>query len=216
MASEFASPDFSRKLHVSFRNWPAGQILFRVHPATFSPTGFNPSTHGNARFSPISNHSGMIVPTLYAGSTLDCALMETVFHDVPFVPGLKTLSKATHVAGRVYSTLLPTRELILLDLTAIALRKLGTPRSELIDTPASHYPATRQWAVALHRQNPEAEGLIWTSRQDDASLAVMLFGDRIQGSVLEPLNGPKSLLESDSGACSEVLHLAGRLGVYLV
>jgi hypothetical protein len=54
------------------------------------------------------------------------------------------------------------RDLRLIDLSAIPLRKLGIPRSGLIDTDASEYTVTRQWAIALHEQNQEAEGLIWT------------------------------------------------------
>jgi RES domain len=63
---------------------------------------FNPSPARNARFSPLVNAAGPVIPTLYAGTTLDCALMETVFHDVPFVAGPKIWSKATHAAGKVY------------------------------------------------------------------------------------------------------------------
>jgi RES domain len=70
---------------------------------------FNPSPAGNARFSPLVNAAGAVIPTLYAGTTLDCALMETVFHDVPFVAGPKIWSKATHAAGKVYSQLILDR-----------------------------------------------------------------------------------------------------------
>jgi hypothetical protein len=94
---------------------------------------FNPSPAGNARFSPLVNAEGTVVPTIYAGATLDCALMETVFHDVPFVAGLKIWSKATHVAGNVYSQLTLSRNLALIDLSAIPLRKLGISRKDLIE-----------------------------------------------------------------------------------
>jgi len=64
-----------------------GSIVYRVHPAPYSPVGgvirFNDSDCGNARFSPIRDGAGKIVPTLYAGTTLNCAFMESVFHDVP-------------------------------------------------------------------------------------------------------------------------------------
>lgn len=31
--------------------------------------------------------AGASIPTLYGGTTFDCAAMETVFHDVPIAPG---------------------------------------------------------------------------------------------------------------------------------
>lgn len=33
-------------------------------------------------------------PTLYGGTTVEYAAMETVFHDVPYAPGLKTYEKS--------------------------------------------------------------------------------------------------------------------------
>ena len=157
-----------------------------------------------------------MIPTLYAGTTLDCALMETVFHDVPYVAGPKMLSKAKHVMGRSHSSLRFRVDLTLIDLTAISLRRLGISRSKLIDSDASHYNETREWAVALHGQYPAAQGLKWTSRQDDTATALMLFGDRVDGSAFELMGGPVSLLQADGSACSEVLDLATRLRVYLV
>lgn len=81
--------------------------------------------------------AGAVTPTLYAGTTLDCALMETVFHDVPFVAGPKMWSKATHVAGKVWSQLALSRDLALIDLSAVPLRKLGISRKDLIAVAAS-------------------------------------------------------------------------------
>jgi RES domain len=128
---------------------------------------FNPSPAGNARFSPLVNAAETVVPTIYAGTTLDYALMETVFHDVPFAAGPKMWSKATHVAGKVYSQLMLSRNLALIDLSAIPLRRLGISRKDLIECDGSHYPETRAWALALRDQYPNAEGLTWTSRQAD-------------------------------------------------
>jgi len=142
--------------------------------------------------------------------------METVFHDVPYVAGSKMLSKAKHVVGRSHSSLRFRTDLTVIDLSTISLRRLGISRSELIDTDASQYDETREWAVALHEQYPPAQGLKWTSRQDDTATALVLFGDRVDGSAFELTGGPVSLLQPDGSACSEVLDLATRLGVYLI
>lgn len=152
-----------------------------------------------------------MIPTLYAGTTLDCALMETVFHDVSFTAGPKFHSKAKHVEGRSRSTLRLRIDLMLVDLSTISLHKLGIARSELIDTDASLYGDTRQWAAALYEQDPAAQGLLWTSRQDDTASALMSFGDRCPASFIEIVEWPISLLLRDGSACSEVLSLAGRL-----
>ena len=75
-----------------------GSIVYRVHPEIYSPVGgvvrFNDSDRGNARFSPIWDRAAKIIPTLYTGATYNCALMETVFHDVPVGGGPTTIDPA--------------------------------------------------------------------------------------------------------------------------
>jgi hypothetical protein len=161
------------------------------------------------------NATRAVVPTLYAGTTLDCALMETVFHDVPFVAGPKMWSKATHVAGKVWSQLTLSRNLALIDLSAVPLHKLGISRKDLIECDGTQYPETRAWALALHDQYPNAEGLRWTSRQADPALALVLFEDRLTTPAMTAGGLPTSLLRSDGSAILEVLMLAQRLGVLL-
>ena len=141
--------------------------------------------------------------------------METVFHDVPFVAGPKNVSKATHVAGRVYSQLTLSRDLELIELSPISLRKLGISRKDLIECDGSQYSETRAWALALHEQYPDAEGLIWTSRQAAPAQALVLFEDRLKGPAMTVNGKPNGLLLADGSAISEVLQLALRLNVLL-
>lgn len=68
----------------------AGTILRRVHHEQYEADQFNPGVKGNARFSPIQNAKGRTIPTLYAGIAKECAMMETVFHEMSFAQGLKT------------------------------------------------------------------------------------------------------------------------------
>jgi hypothetical protein len=159
--------------------------------------------------------SGNVIPTIYAGTTLDCALMETVFHDVPFVSGTKIWSKVRRVNGKVCSRFTLSRDLSLIDFTAIPLRKLGISRKELIECDASQYPETRAWALALHDQHTTAEGLVWTSRQADPALALVLFEDRIADPIANTISKPISLLMPDGSAILEVLSLAQRMDVLL-
>jgi hypothetical protein len=169
---------------------------------------------GDARFSPIQDNKGKPIPTLYGGSTFECAAMETVFRDVPFAPGFKTYAKSK-LGKQLHSQISSDQDLVLADLGSKALRKLGVQRSELIDTEKDEYPVTRKWAEALHAGFPDIQGLCWTSRQDDGALAVVLFGDRLAPGVLAQVGASRSLV-TDSTAYGELLDLAEKIGVDIV
>jgi hypothetical protein len=141
--------------------------------------------------------------------------METVFHDVPYKAGFKPLS-LTRLHEHVISTIILKRDLLLVDLGTDALHKLGIQRNQLIDTTKAHYPRTRRWAEVLHSQFPKAQGLRWTSRQEDHAQAVILFGDRLKSSVLTAMLDSSPLLDYDGHPIRPVLDLATRLGVTLV
>ena len=196
------------------KKMPKGQLLERVHPDRFGAAQSNPGAVGNARFSPIRNDKGETIPTLYAGTTLDCALLETVFHDVPYTAGFKSIDKA-RLTGQVHSTLETHSDLNLVDLTTVALRKLGVSRKQLIETEKDQYPQTRPWAEALHRACPDAQGLMWVSRQDDTARAYVLFDDRIPPGALKQKGASRDLV-GDPATYTEVLNLADRLGVVIV
>jgi len=198
-------------LHITRITLHAQQVLHRVHLQTYHATQFNPGHTGDARFSPIQDHQGRLIPTLYAADTFQAALMESVFHDVPHEAGFKLFDRRK-LRQQVHSQLHIRTNLILADLTSKPLRKLGVTRKQLIDTEKDHYPNTRLWAQAIHAQHPDVQGLYWTSRQDDSARAVVLFGDRIADGSLQPVNASRSLLE-DERTYGEVLELAALIGV---
>lgn len=113
------SPPFD-ELDATVVLWGKGQEFY--YDAIYKGNGFNPGRKGNARFSPIRAPGGKIIPTLYAGTTLDRALMETIFHDVPFTAGFKPLS-IKKMAGKVHTVFTPRVDLKLIDLSTIALRR---------------------------------------------------------------------------------------------
>ena len=209
-----ATPAPPATLHLSTMTWHKGTALHRVHLEKYASNEFNPGVNGNARFSPIKNAKGEPVLTLYGGNTFERAAMETVFHDVPFAPGFKSYDKAK-LEDLVHSQLTPGADLVLADLRGKAFRKLGVKRNQLIDTEKDQYPTTRVWAEALHARCPEVHGLCWTSRQDDSTQAVMLFGDRIASGVLRQTARSRSLL-NDEEAYDDVLNLAEQIGVNIV
>lgn len=201
-------------LHITPVILSSNQMLHRVHSDEYEGDQFNPGSKGNARFSPIRNTQGDLIPTIYGADTFDAALMESVFHDVPHVPGFKQFDKRK-LEGQEHSRVQVTQDLKLAALTSKPLRKLGPTRKQLIDTEKDQYPQTREWAEAIHKQHPDIQGLYWTSRQDDSAGAVMLFGDRVPESVLQQVGDSRSLLK-DEQAYAEVLDVAEVIGVLIV
>ena len=132
----------------------------------------------------------------------------------PLAAGPRIWSKASHVAGKVYSQLTLSRDLALIDLSAIALHKLGISRKDLIESEGSQSPETRL-GLGPHDQHPDAEGLTWTSRQADPERALVLFEDRLTGPALVASGAPTPLLLSDGSAILEVLTRAQGLDVLL-
>ena len=121
---------------------------------------------------------------LYAADTVGGALSETVFHDVP-VRGPAKRIPYSQLQRRVVTSLIASRELTLVDLTSDGLSRLGLTRLQLIESGPRAYPSTAAWARALHDHPPALDGLMWVSRQQDTSRAVVLFGDRVAVSDLD-------------------------------
>lgn len=191
--------------------WPKTRVIHRIHQDRFRGDEFNPGLNGNARFSPIRDGKGNAIPTIYGGDTFDCAAMESVFHDVPFAPGLKTVAKRK-LKGHHYSQVLSKTDLVLVDLSTTALRNLGIRRGELIETEKDIYPQTRTWAEAIHAQCADVHGLCWVSRQDDRSWAIVLFGDRVGKAPLFE-HSPSVDIVHDAPTYANIITLAGRIGV---
>ena len=208
------SPPDNLNTLVKRTQWIRSRPIHRVHHQQFAADAFNPGVKGNARFSPIRDSAGRPIPTLYGGTSMACAAMETVFHDVPFAPGLKTYDRSKLESQR-YAVFEAQRDLLLADLSNVPLRKLGIGRSQLIDTEADHYPYTRTWATAIHEQCLDLDGLCWVSRQHDREIAVMLFGDCVDPKDIKQVEGPASLT-GDVKVYASIVDLALDLGVSLV
>ena len=111
--------------------------------------------------------------------------METILHDVPTPPGDYILDvERLRDAGMVVSCIRAKKSLAWVDLSTKGLKRMGLRRTDLIDTPVTEYASTRSWAERLHA-GTTAQGLLWTSRQDDDAKAMVLFGDRIAESAFK-------------------------------
>ncbi len=57
-------------------------IIHQVHDRNFLGNSFDPTDRVLSRFSPIWSNDGDIIAGLYASSTLEAAICETIFHDI--------------------------------------------------------------------------------------------------------------------------------------
>lgn len=164
--------------------WPTGTVLYRGHESGPFGRRFNPHFGGPRRFSFFQDKTHKNVPVLYAGKTIDVAIAETLFHDLPIDVGATLLAVTYEKVS--YSRIVSTRALRLAALHSGGLRRLGLENKQLIDTDAIEYEDTVKWAKALHsRDDLNLDGLTWMSRQFNSEVAVVLFGDRVSVGDLE-------------------------------
>lgn len=183
-------PPAPEELDPLIEEWSAEQSIIRCHISEYGATEFNP-TRSAGRFRPFTAKR-KTVPTLYGAESLEGALSETVFHDVP-VTGAGRQILISSLTSFLQSTIVPTRPLRLADLRGFGLGRLGTTRAALIDSPARNYPATAKWAKALYECPQQPDGLIWISRQYDRAAALILFGRRVSRSELRVIEPPSPL-----------------------
>jgi len=197
----------------------AGTIVHRVHLRRYLPAGaavvFNGSGKGWARFSPLRDAKGKVVAVLYAGTTYECALMETVFHDVPLGSDGYTFDR-TKLEDQVHSRIEILEPLRLVDLTSVGLRLFKLRPRDVTETDAADYGVTQQWASALYEANPTVQGLYWTSRQDNRAQAMMLFEGRLAGvKSIRAVGTPEALVDALNMIEMGVVELAEKILVDL-
>lgn len=126
------------------------------------------------RFSPVRSSTTRIVPVLYAGEDLVCALGETVFHDLDDDAAVPQEVLSADLLTLRGATLVVHRELILADLRDAALAGYGTTRAAVTATAPAGYPVTREWAQ-LAWDAGGFDGLVWNSRRRVERLSYLLF-----------------------------------------
>lgn len=159
----------------------SGRPLYRVFSNSRTVTEFNPTgPPASQRFSFFGDPP---VPVLYAASTDEAAVCESLLHDVPVAGGMLAPSR---YRNKVMGLSRPARDLRLARLMGTGLRRLGVEQGQLTDTPMSQYPRTNRWAQAAHAAG--FDGVAWMSKKCNDAEAYVLFGDRVsQGDlVLDP------------------------------
>jgi hypothetical protein len=205
-----------RKLDPLIEAWPAGQAIHVIHDVAFEPEGFNPGIDAGGtlrnptRFAPIRDAKGRVVPYLYGGSSRDCAIFETVFHNVPIDAPDKFVD-LDDFANRAHGRIVPKRDLQLVSLTSDGLHRLKVPKAELIASEPIDYLDTARWAEAIYHQFAGVDGLIWMSRQRDRDQALILFGDRAGAALTGTRLG--TALRGNDVLRQAILTLALRVGI---
>jgi RES domain len=189
--------------------WPRGRGIVRCHDSRFGATEFNPG-FGRGRFHPFRDSRDAVVPSLYGASTLDGALSESIFHNVPARGSGKAIRRSVLKPMQV-STIAARRDLKLVQLHGHGLSRLGITRAELIDAEARQYSRTAAWAEALYTRVEKADGLVWVSRKHETSFALVLFGDRADRSDLEVIEPPLPLFVGDG--LEEIQRIANLAGI---
>ncbi len=172
----------------------------------------NPCKGGLTRFAPIFQPRGACLPTLYAAASFECAVFESVFHDVPYTAAEKFVTLG-RVTSRAISWLELGADLTLASLHEPDLNKIGLTRADLIDTPSSAFSDTARWAEAFHRAEPDLAGLVWTSRRCDPGAAYVFFGDRMPSGTLKVTN--RIEIAASAHHLDEIRGFGNRAGITL-
>jgi hypothetical protein len=166
---------------------------------------------GASRFAPLFQADGMPAHTYYIASTVECAVMESVLHDVPLhPPGTFELDRLRYF--HVVQLHIPY-DLKFVNFHTPYLPKMAISRADLVDSLPEDYPRTRAWAQAAYLQQPTAQAIGYGSRRHDAARCLMLFGQRLPST-------PFNVLETDSLATGElrrnIVNLMRRLDLNLI
>jgi hypothetical protein len=203
--------DLEKKVTLS--KWAdTGTRVFRCHPAGIDACSFNPGPGGAGRFHWFQDAAGISVPILYAAETVDAALAETIFRDVPvtgrkFVPAHRLVGRS--LTELVVDPLRPPLQLV--ELHDPGLFRLNVRPRQLTATTSFHYTRTAAWACAIHRQVAWAQGLVWMSGRLNTSRCLVLFGDRTSPASLRQVSPPLPLYEGDGARA--LIDLGRRLGI---
>jgi hypothetical protein len=173
------------------------------------PLRFGVSKNGN-RFDPLPppwEHTRV----LYAGTSLETAIAETVMRWHGNIrPGDPVLIAATsQLVPRRVARFVSKRKLAVVNATGFGMARIeaavaasNPAPSELLaddifNCSASCYSETQAWGSWFRTQRPDADGLMWVSRQFNRGRCIVLFEDRCSDQL--QLTGPPVPLY-DSGS----------------
>jgi hypothetical protein len=163
---------------------------------------------GQTRFAPIRQADGTQVHTYYAASTIRCAMLESVLHDVSLdPPGFFELSR---LSGFHLAILALDDAIEAVSFHTPFLPRLKLSRTVLIESHAACYPRTAAWAQAAFQQRPDVAAIKYGSRRDDEGSCIMLHGQRLRPTPFRILDD-RPLVSADLR--KQFLALVRQLGI---
>jgi hypothetical protein len=165
---------------------PAGTELVRVYDRQRGPLEFNP-TSSSARFRPIDDRHGAVVPTAHLASDVETALAEAVLRGMSALhDGARPRLYGLQVDPLDLCIVRLTRAVRVVRLHGAGLTRLGLLREHVIDCPEADYPYTARWAQALWGSRSRPHGMAWTSRQNDSGRAYVFWAGRSKPDAITP------------------------------
>lgn len=162
---------------------------YRAYDGAYGFGSFNPGAKGDARFSPFrADDGGHLVPNLYLAETETAALLEALFRPADdienHIPAHKRQAMSENKLREwLVVSMTTSRTAKLADFRNDALTAYGLTRKQIASASPEHYPCTRRLAVKIHADARAVEGILWHSRQTEATghgdvEVAVLFGDR--------------------------------------
>lgn len=186
--------------------------IFRVHNRKFGPMQFNPCKGQKTRFAPIHDADNNCIESLYATSSFESAVYETIFHDVDAKAVIKRVRRC-QVEDRAEASHRVLRDIKLVSLRQPDLKKWRITREELILSLPNLFLETAAWAEAIFKQFKEAEGLEWTSNQCDNDTAYLFFGGRVNDCDIEVISMRDGKI--DSSFLADVKRIGNRSDIQI-
>lgn len=161
----------------------ANQLLYRVMSVAGGrfATDFNPGFGEPTRFAFFPDKAEAIVPVLYAAYSAEAAVCETLLRDIPAAGGV--LMEADYM-GSMMAGLRAHRKLRLAKFMGTGMLALGTTHQTLTSSDMRTDAQTVQWSEAAHGAG--FDGAAWMSNRCNDTVAVVLFGDRVEPDALSP------------------------------
>ena len=185
---------------------------YRIYPVTGLNVGMGPLNFnlgwGRSRFAPIQL-TGTAAHTYYAASTLDCALLESVLHDIDL--DRPSFFDLTLLQNYRVAKLRMRGSVQYVSFHSHDLPRLGLSRRQLIEALPEDQHLTRAWAQAALEQRTTAQAIAYTSRRNDAGRCLMLIEQRLPQPPFEILHDAS--LGAAGRLRSSTLELISSLGI---
>jgi hypothetical protein len=183
---------------------PDPDDFVRLHWRDNPALGFSIAKRGN-RFDPLAK-PWETTQVLYAGTTLEVAIAETILRWHGQVKGPIVLSNEAHLRDRQVAKFRPSGALTFINATGLGLNPIqravdqtvalpehapawtGRPAplaDDIFQCPPTEYASTQAWGAWFRSQCPDADGIQWVSRQFNIGRCLVLFDDRCNGRLTQ-------------------------------